>query len=41
MRGWPIFYLERPMVLAIVVALVVVAGVAIGVLLSGYWEVTP
>jgi len=35
MRGWPIFYLERPMVLAIVVALVIVAGVAIGVLLSG------
>jgi hypothetical protein len=35
MRGWPVVYLERPMVLAIVVALVIVAGVAIGVLLSG------
>jgi hypothetical protein len=41
MRGWPVFYLERPMVLAIVVALVIVAGVALGVLFSGYYEVTP
>jgi hypothetical protein len=41
MRGWPVFYLERPMVLAIVVALVIVAGVAIGVLFSGYWQVQP
>ena len=36
----PVFYLERPMVLAIVVALVIVAGVAIGVLFSGDWEAT-
>ena len=35
MRGWPIFMIERPMALAIVVALVIVAAVVIGVLLSG------
>ena len=35
MRGWPIFYLERPMVLAIVVVLVIIAATALGVLFSG------
>jgi hypothetical protein len=36
MRGWPVFMIERPMVLAIVVVLLIVAATAIGVLLSGY-----
>ena len=36
MRGWPVFYIERPMILVIVVVLVIVAFTAIGVLLSGY-----
>jgi hypothetical protein len=35
MRGWPVFMIERPMVLAIVVGLIIVALVVIGVLLSG------
>ena len=36
MRGWPVFMIERPMILVIVVVLVIVAFTAIGVLLSGY-----
>ena len=35
MRGWPVFMIERPMVLALVVGLIIVALVVIGVLLSG------
>ena len=34
MRGYPWFMLERPMVLAIVVVLVIIAFVALGVLFS-------
>jgi hypothetical protein len=36
MRGWPIFYIERPMALVIAAILAIIALTAIGVLLSGY-----